>query len=166
MKARAKGNDAITNVISANQHFATTFLKQIFKLQRRSCKLCFLFPPRRQSAPKSRLSIPTSFDLMSMAKVFVQNVLLVPVNFFKKILLKIWIPLQTLHPFRNLIFKITFPTVTYCNKTQVINVAVTRQCIITCWSMRGIFSFERVWSDVTHLELCCSKYSSRASSIW
>ena len=89
MKARAKGNDAITNVISANQHFATTFLKQIFKLQRRSCKLCFLFPPRRQSAPKSRLSIPTSFDLMSMAKIFVQNVLLVPVNFFKKILLKI-----------------------------------------------------------------------------
>ena len=49
-KARAMGNDIITNVISANQHFASTFSMQIFKFQRRSCKLSFLFPPRRQSA--------------------------------------------------------------------------------------------------------------------
>ena len=39
LKTRAKGNDVITNVISANQHFASTFSMQIFKFQRRSCKL-------------------------------------------------------------------------------------------------------------------------------
>ena len=55
-KTRAKGNDVITNVISANQHFASTFSMQIFKFQRRSCKLSFLFPPRRQSAPESLLA--------------------------------------------------------------------------------------------------------------
>ena len=47
-----RGNDIITNVISANQHFASTFSIQIFKIQRRSCKLSFLFPSRRQSAPE------------------------------------------------------------------------------------------------------------------
>ena len=56
MKACAKGNDVITNVISANQHFTLTFLMQIFKLQRRGCKLSFLFPLRRQSAPESLLA--------------------------------------------------------------------------------------------------------------
>ena len=40
--AHAKGNDVITNVISANQHFASTFSMQIFKFQRRSCKISFL----------------------------------------------------------------------------------------------------------------------------
>ena len=43
-KTQAKGNDVVT-VISTNQHFASTFLMQIFKLQRHSCKLSFLFPP-------------------------------------------------------------------------------------------------------------------------
>ena len=43
-KTHAKGNDVVT-VISTNQHFASTFLMQIFKLQRHSCKLSFLFPP-------------------------------------------------------------------------------------------------------------------------
>ena len=38
-KTRAEGDDVITNVISANQHFASTFSMQIFKFQRRSCKL-------------------------------------------------------------------------------------------------------------------------------
>ena len=38
------GNNIITNVISANQHFASTFSMQIFKFQRRSCKLSFIFP--------------------------------------------------------------------------------------------------------------------------
>ena len=38
-KTRAKGNDVIANVISPNQHFASTFWMQIFKFQRRSCKL-------------------------------------------------------------------------------------------------------------------------------
>ena len=45
----AKGNDAITYVISTNQHFILTFSKQIFKFQRCSCKLSFLFPPHCQS---------------------------------------------------------------------------------------------------------------------
>ena len=52
----AKGNDAIINVISANQHFASTFSMQIFKFQRRSCMLSFLFPSRCQSAQKSLLT--------------------------------------------------------------------------------------------------------------
>ena len=43
---RSKGNDVITNVTSANQHFALTFSMQIFKFQRRSCKLSFLLPER------------------------------------------------------------------------------------------------------------------------
>ena len=45
-KTRSKGYDVITNVISANQHFASTFSMQIFKFQRRSCKLSFLLPER------------------------------------------------------------------------------------------------------------------------
>ena len=45
-KKRAKGNDVIINVISANQHFSSTFSMQIFKFQKRSCNLPFLFPPR------------------------------------------------------------------------------------------------------------------------
>ena len=49
------GNDVITKDISTNQHFASTFAVQIFKFQRRSCKLSFLFPPRHQSAPESLL---------------------------------------------------------------------------------------------------------------
>ena len=48
-----KGNDVITNVISANRHFVSTFSMKIFKFRRRSCKLSFLFPPRRQSAPRT-----------------------------------------------------------------------------------------------------------------
>ena len=47
-------HDIIT-VISANQHFTLTFLMQLFKFQRRSCKLSFLFLPCRQSDPESFL---------------------------------------------------------------------------------------------------------------
>ena len=43
-KTCTKGNDVITNVISANQHFTQTFWMQIFKFQRCSCKLSFTFP--------------------------------------------------------------------------------------------------------------------------
>ena len=53
---RVKSSDVITNVISANQHFASTFPIQIFKFQRRSYKLSFLFPPGRQSATESLLA--------------------------------------------------------------------------------------------------------------
>ena len=52
-KTHAMGNDVITCVISADQHFASTFSIQIFKFQRLSCKLFFLFPPCCQSTPKS-----------------------------------------------------------------------------------------------------------------
>ena len=55
-KTHAMGNDVITCVISANQHFASTFSIQIFKFQRHSCKLFFLFPPCCQSTPKSLLA--------------------------------------------------------------------------------------------------------------
>ena len=55
-KTHARGNEVITNVMSANQHFASTFSMQIFKLQRRGWKLSFFFPPRRQSAPVSLLA--------------------------------------------------------------------------------------------------------------
>ena len=58
-KTRAKGNDFISNVISANQHVASTFSKQIFKFQRRSCKLSFLphpLPPPHWSALESLLA--------------------------------------------------------------------------------------------------------------
>ena len=50
-KTCAKGNDIITNVISANQHFASTFSMQKFKFQRRSCKLSFPFPAPPQERP-------------------------------------------------------------------------------------------------------------------
>ena len=44
-KARVKGIDVITNVISANKHFASTFSIQMFKFQRRSCNWVLLpFP--------------------------------------------------------------------------------------------------------------------------
>ena len=56
MKAQAKGNDVITNVISANQHFASIFFMQIFKFQRHNCKLSFLFSPHNQSTPESLLT--------------------------------------------------------------------------------------------------------------
>ena len=55
-KKHAKGNDIITNVISANKHFASTFLMQIFKFQRHCWKLSLLFPSRRQSNPESLLA--------------------------------------------------------------------------------------------------------------
>ena len=37
-----RGNDVITNVISANQHFASTFSMQIIKFQRRTARSPFL----------------------------------------------------------------------------------------------------------------------------
>ena len=55
-KTRAESNDVITYVTSAYQHIASTFSMQIFKFQRRSCKLSFLFPPRHQSIPESLLA--------------------------------------------------------------------------------------------------------------
>jgi len=53
----AKSSDIITNVISTNQHFALTFSIQIFKFQRHSSKLFFLFLLHCQSAPESLLAV-------------------------------------------------------------------------------------------------------------
>ena len=55
LKNTCQGNDVINNVISANQHFVSTFSTQTFKFQRRGCKLSFFFPLRHQSAPESLL---------------------------------------------------------------------------------------------------------------
>ena len=71
-------HDIITNVISANQHFALTFSMQIFKFQRRSCKLSFLFLPCRHSDPESLLpgyTVTTSPDalLLSYRRPLVAN---------------------------------------------------------------------------------------------
>ena len=62
-KTRLMGNDVITNAISANQHFASTFSMQIFKFQRCNYKLSFLFPatpPERPGELTRRLkALPT-----------------------------------------------------------------------------------------------------------
>ena len=50
LKTRAKSNDVITVVISAISISHRLFSMQIFKFQTRSCKLSFLFQPRRQRA--------------------------------------------------------------------------------------------------------------------
>ena len=58
VKASAKGNGAIPNVISTNQHFELTFLMQIFKFQRRTPVVArlFSFPaPSVRAHPKSLL---------------------------------------------------------------------------------------------------------------
>ena len=47
---------SLLNVITVNQHFAYTFSMQIFKFQRRSCKLSSLSPPRRQNATENLLA--------------------------------------------------------------------------------------------------------------
>ena len=44
-KTRAMSNDAIPIIISSNQHFASIFSLDIFKFQRRSCKLSFSSRP-------------------------------------------------------------------------------------------------------------------------
>ena len=49
-KKGAKGSDVFSSVIYANQHFVSIFLMQIFKFQRHSCKLSFLFLHCHQSA--------------------------------------------------------------------------------------------------------------------
>ena len=46
LKNHSKANDVVTNVISANQLFPSTLSMQIFKFQRRSCKLSFLLLER------------------------------------------------------------------------------------------------------------------------
>ena len=58
-KTCAKVNDVITNVISTNLHFASTFLMQQFKFQRHNCKLYFLFLPRCQSTLRACSQSPS-----------------------------------------------------------------------------------------------------------
>ena len=47
----AKGNDVIANVITANQLYSSTFWIQIFKFQRRCCKLSFPLPATPPDRP-------------------------------------------------------------------------------------------------------------------
>ena len=57
VKARSEGNDIITNVIPpiGSLHNYLTFLIQIIKFQRCSCKLSFLLPPYPQNTPENLL---------------------------------------------------------------------------------------------------------------
>ena len=48
----------MTSFLMSSPHFSM----QIFKFQRRSCKLSFLFPPRRQGAPESFSQARETFD--------------------------------------------------------------------------------------------------------
>ena len=48
----------MTSFLVSSSHFSM----QIFKFQRRSCKLSFLFPPRRQGAPESFSQARETFD--------------------------------------------------------------------------------------------------------
>ena len=89
-KTRAKGNDVITSVISANQHFASTFPMQILKFQRRSCKLSFLFPRRRQNALESLLAC---YKLICSSD-FLMRVSLVLFFHFRIMQLKKWLVLK------------------------------------------------------------------------
>ena len=63
-KSSAKGNDVINNVISANQHFASTFAMQIFKFQRRSCKFSFFPPSPAARAPRRACSQASRFSIL------------------------------------------------------------------------------------------------------
>ena len=60
-KSSAKCNDVITNVISANQHLASTFAMQIFKFRRRSCKFSFFFPPPERPGELARRLVVFQF---------------------------------------------------------------------------------------------------------
>ena len=55
-KTRTKGNGVITNITSANRHFASSFSMQIFKFQRRSCKPSFFSRPAAIAPPESLLA--------------------------------------------------------------------------------------------------------------
>ena len=67
-KIHTKDNDIISNVISANHYVALTFLMQIFKFQRRSCKLSFLYSPTarasRRACSQARKGFSTVFRLL------------------------------------------------------------------------------------------------------
>ena len=48
--------DRLAEIWQLSRRGATRELKAEFKFQRRTCKLSFLFPPRRQSAPETLLA--------------------------------------------------------------------------------------------------------------
>ena len=48
----AKGNDVITNVISSNQHFASTFSIQKLEFLRRDCTFSLIFRPATRATRK------------------------------------------------------------------------------------------------------------------
>ena len=56
----------LAEVWQLSQRWTTGELGAEFKFQRRSCKLFFLFPPRRQSAPESLLAGYMKFELTTI----------------------------------------------------------------------------------------------------
>ena len=63
-KTRAKSNHAIPIIISSNQHFASIFSLDIFKFQRRSCKLSFSSRPAARTPGRacSQVNQPSPLD--------------------------------------------------------------------------------------------------------
>ena len=57
-KTRAKNNDAIPIIISSNQHFASIFSLDIFKFQRRICKLSFSSRPAARELARRLTNLP------------------------------------------------------------------------------------------------------------
>ena len=56
----------------------------LFKYQRRSCKLSFLFPPRRQSALESMLAGYTTLKTLAVQKMDIAILLLINRDLDKK----------------------------------------------------------------------------------
>ena len=69
-KTRTKGNDVITNIISANQHFASTYM---LKFQRRSWKLFFLALPPSSTARAPWKASPQATYSTCPAKILIDS---------------------------------------------------------------------------------------------
>ena len=64
-KTRCKGNDVITNVTFASQHFASTFSMQIIKFQRRSCRAPLIACSEATRFRKALTYILSCFEVIS-----------------------------------------------------------------------------------------------------
>ena len=64
-KTRCKGKDVIINVTFASQHFAWTFLMQIIKFQRRSCRAPLIASSEATRFRKALTYILSCFEVIS-----------------------------------------------------------------------------------------------------
>ena len=64
-KTRCKGKDVIINVTFASQHFASTFLMQIIKFQRRSCRAPLIASSEATRFRKALTYILSCFEVIS-----------------------------------------------------------------------------------------------------